>query len=61
MLRHVNVWISHLHDCGKRATEDERNAWIFSIRHPESAWISQGDYEPLRLICLGFLSKYLLT
>ena len=40
---------------------DKRNAWPWWIRHPGSDWILRGYYEPLCLLCLGSLSKYLLS
>ena len=40
---------------------DERNAWNWWRCHLGSAWIPRGDYEPLCLICLVLLSKYLLS
>ena len=46
---------------GKTRTVDEWNTWTLWRHHPGFALIPHGDYEPLCRICLGLLSKYLLS
>ena len=45
---------------GKPTTVDDQNAWTCWIFYPGSDWILHGDSEPLCLLCLDFLSGYLL-
>ena len=46
---------------GDLMTADKRNNLHWWRRHSGSAWIPHGDYEPLCLFCLGFLSKYFFS